>query len=713
MSSVTGPDTVALERHTYPDPFLDVASTKLPKSFKKLLELCQIFAMTHPQISPIIQRLAEYPITSLVYKAEDREAERQHKEVFEKHLRILEKMIEWGLDFYAYGNCFISLSFPFVRLYRCRTCEQDHQCHEVSYTHVQGKFEGKCKTCGGERELLPVDQYVKDPSGINLFRFEPQLITPKFNRVTGKYFYYYDIPPDLKRSIEIGDRDIIDTTPIEYLKCVVMRRKMKLKRVFHFKRPTVSGRDMQWGFPLVLPALKDAYLNQIYKAADEMVASEHSVPLRVLYPEARTQDPMQKLALGNFRAFMARNIRYWRQDKNAIITSPMPIGVTNIGGDKDIYSTINARTQVINEIIGAMMVTRGFVMGGENWSSASISQRVMENSFLNYLKRTDAALQWVRDEIAAYLGLPRCEVSMKPFKKVDDVQMLQLIIQLARERRVSWTEALSRMDLDSRTELEVIERETGRYTSLMLQELMAQNQANAKALMAQTVAQQEASGAQEFMQNAATRSEAILAEVQGQAKAPEAMQQLQQNQAQARQQDPVAATLFARAQKDQARAEKDKALANRFNVVNVDMGKQLALWAQELLSLGPEEQKQFLERIHADQPELAQAVVEVAKNLQAGGGQQAPQGPAIQSASIQELLAQAKSPDELAQRLMMVEPGQQQQLLLQLSTVNPRLFNMVMRVMNQQNQATGPQAAAADMRPMPEQLPPRRQESAV
>lgn len=723
MANDTGSDNVALERHVYPDPFLDMASTKLPKSFKKLLELCQIFAMTHPQISPIIQRLAEYPITSLVYKADDREIERQHKDIFEKHLRIMEKMIEWGLDHFAYGNAFVSISFPFVRLYRCRVCKTDHQSHEVKYQYLNGRFEGRCKTCGVEVDLEPVDKYVQDPSGINLFRFEPQLITPKFNRVTGKCIYYYDIPPDTKRYVEIGDRDIIDSTPVEYLRCIAMRRKLRLKRVFHFKRPTLSGRDMQWGFPLMLPALKDSYLNQVYKHTDEMVALEHGVPLRVIYPESRTQDPMQKLALGNFRAFMARNIRYWRQDKNAIITSPMPIGVVNIGGDKDMFSTINARTRVVDEIMGAMMVTKGFLLGGENWSSASISQRVMENSFLNYLRRLDTCLQWVRDEVGAFLNLPPCDVSMKPFKKVDDVQMLQVIIGLAREKRVSWEETLSRMDLDARRELEIIERETKDYTQLMLQELLAQNQASAKALVMQTIGQQEAQGAGEVYQQMVQRALGTGAEAQGLATKDQAMQADAEQQAQAQQQDPQAQMMVAKAKRDGAQAQKDQALAQGYEarqqgpqaLVNVDLGKQIALWAGELLSQGPDERKRLLAQIHADNPELAQAVVEVAQNMESGG-QQTPQGGAMTVARdpasmLRALMAEAKSPQELAQKLMLIEPRQQQQMLLQLSTQNPRLFNMVMKLVNKLNTADVGQSV--DMRPLPEQRPPRREESPV
>lgn len=717
----TNGSTVQFDRHTYEDPFLDMASTKLPKSFKKLLELCQIFAMTHPQISPIIQRLAEYPITSLTYKSKDEEAKRQHKELFEKHLRILEKMVEWGLDYHAYGNCFVSISFPFVRLYQCMTCKDVLQASKFKYTYRGGRFEGVCHRCRGERQFKPIDQYVRNQREINVFRIEPQLVTPKYNRVTGKYKYYYSIPPDTARAVSVGDRDVIDGTPVEYLECIRLKRKMVLERVFHFKRPTLSGRDMQWGFPLVLPALKDAYLNQIYKKADEAVALEHSVPLRILYPEPRTQDPMQKLALGNFRRFMSRNIRYWRRDKNAIITAPMPIGVTNIGGDGQAYSTIQARIKVVDEIMGAMMVTRGFVMGGENWSSASISQRVMENSFLNYLRRLDGCLQWVRDEIAAFLNLPKCGVAMKPFKKVDDVQMLQLILQLAREKRVSWDEALSRMDLDATRELEVIRRETEEYTGVMLQELMAQNDANAKALVSQTVAQQEAEGVSALHQEAQASGQELLAQIESEAQQVGGQGPEGGGGAGGGGQEPGQQGQGQQPQQDQGQGQGQQ----QQQMVDIDMGKQIALWAGELLRADGSERKRLLSALHTDNPDVARAVVEVADEMESGAKTQpAPNTPAVTrsqdgASMMQAILAEAKSPDEVAQRMQMIDPRQQTEALRALSRLNPRLYSQVLQRMSALNNGADAGANGAggrgsvDMRPMPEQKPPRREEKPV
>ncbi len=670
----------SFERHAYEDPWLDMASTRLPKSIRKLQELCQIFALTHPQIAPIIWRLAEYPITSLVYEG-DEEACRQYKEILEEKMGLLDFLIECGLDYYGYGNGFPTISFPFVRYYRCAICQGAWPAKQVRYRYDGSRFMGPCAGChGSEREFEPIDKYLPRAEGIRAFRLEPMMVTPKFNRVTGQYFYFYDVPLDLKQAILRGDRDILDSTPVNYIKAVRANVKLRVSRVFHFKRPTLSGRDMGWGLPLVMPALKDAYLNQIYKKADEQIALEHSVPLRILYPEPGTQDPLARIALGSFRGFMEQNIRYWRKDKNAILTAPLPVGVKVIGGDGSAYQTIQQRQFVVEEIMGAMMVTKGFVMGGENWSAASISQRMLENSFANYIRRIDACLQWIVGEVRDFLRLPPCKVHLQDFKKIDDVQMLQVVVQLARESRVSWNEALSRMGLDARQQLKQIEKEAGGYLQVMMDQLVAQAEAGAKSAQLQAQAQVEAEGVAQMAQQqlGAGQQPAGLLGPGGDG-----------------QQEPGATVTPAGAGQDG-------------NVrVPIKMQSQIDNWAQEIVNADPATRRQLLGRMAKESPELGKAVAQRASEMEATGGADA----VMQKGN--------GDPKVMAQHLAAMPGKQQLRALRAIQSQNPPLGVRVMQALAQVNSsmAANPTGVAqpqvVDMRPQPEQLPPRRSSRAI
>ena len=649
------------ERHTYEDPFLDMASTRLPKSMRKLQELCQIFATTHPQISPIVWRLSEYPVTSFVYDGSD-EVQRQNREMMEDELEMIDRCIEFGLDYNAFGSCFVTVGFPFLRFYQCLGCKEQISAKDLKYRYDGREFSGTCMHCKGQSKFEPMDQYLRGTKrGVRVFRLEPQLVTPKYNRVTGKTRYFYSVPNDIKMAVRAGDRDIIDETPVEYLKAVRFNRMMKLSRVFQFKRPTVSGRDMQWGLPVVLPALKDAYLNQIYKKADEQVALEHSVPLRILYPEPGSQDPLHKLLLGSFRNFMERNVRYWRRDKNAILTSPVPVGVRVIGGDGANYSTIAARTKVIDEIMMAMGVTPGFVRGGENWSSMSISQRVMENSFSNYLRRLDKCIQWVRDEVSTFVDLPACTVTMKPFKKIDDVQTLQLLVSLAQMDKVSWHEVLSRLDLDEGKELKQINETLHKHVKIMVEKLIGQAEATGKQALIDATNQIEAQGAQESLQ-------AMIGQPQAEGGGEGG---------------------------SEGEGEGGPKMDDTINQ-----------YAQELIGMDDGQKRQVLQRMNASNPDLAKAVVQRASELQGGN-------------TAGEIVSNAKNPEEAAQKISMLPGREQLTVLKAVQRTNPTLFVRVMQhlaAMNaQQAGMVGPGGgkSVVDMRPLPEKLPPRRKEPTI
>ena len=152
-------------------------------------------------------------------------------------------------------------------------------------------------------------------------------------------------------------------------------------------------------------------------------------------------------------------------------------------------------------------------------------------------------------------------------------------------------------------------------------------------------------------------------------------------------------------------------------MVDVDMDAQIKFWAQELLTMSPEEQKEILGRMQKENPELAQAVVEAAQNQEKGKGK--PKGKAVKrsanaKAMMQSLVSESKNPEELAQRLQMIDARQQTDVLREIQRANPQLFVKVMQAIKQMNdKSAGGGANVVDMRPLPDQKPPTRQEKSV
>ncbi|NIP67377.1 hypothetical protein GWM83_02755, partial [Candidatus Bathyarchaeota archaeon] len=234
--------------------------------------------------------------------------------------------------------------------------------------------------------------------------------------------------------------------------------------------------------PIIMAALKDAYLNQIYKKADETVANERTVPARFVFPQATSNDPFRTISLSKFSSFIGRSIRRYRHDKNAIMPSPFPVGVAEIGGDAQRLFTANVRELTIKEIIGSTGVPEGFLGDGMTWSGGSVQLRMLENMIMSYLRSLNRLLTFVVKETAKITELPEVEVRFKPFRMADDVQMLQMLLQLAQMKQVSFKEILDRMDLDWDEQHEVVKDETEKTQAVMVQEALTEVKAGLESV---------------------------------------------------------------------------------------------------------------------------------------------------------------------------------------------------------------------------------------
>lgn len=501
----------SLYRQQYPDPFLDQASTKLPKSQQKLFEMLHIFATTHPQIRPIVHKLAKYPITHLIINSrrtgDFHEFERKWKDILEFDLDVYQIAEGMGLDFFGYGNSFITIHKPFERTYECKICSE-HNTKDIEF-FINGKnIVGTCSACKKRTSFNPKDNYLTDPSKITIVRIPPREMHIKKNTSSGAVEYYRSVPPELVNAVKNTtrpDRFIINTTPWKYVEAALSgSKKTKIKyaqgKVLHSMEETLSSHNSHWGQPIIMAGLKDAYLNQIYKKADETVANERTVPARFIYPQATSQSPMQTIGLGRWSRYMTRIMNIRRHDKNAIMPVPFPVGVAEIGGDAQRLVTSNLRELLINEIIGSTGVPQGFLSDGMTYSGGTVQARMLENMIGSYLRAQHRLLYFIVKEVSNITGIEPVDVKWKPFKKADDVQMLQILLQLVQMKLVSGKEILDRIDLDFEEQNGIISRETEKIQEIRVLESLVEVKSMLRGVDYQVKAQARQGSSQEMLE---------------------------------------------------------------------------------------------------------------------------------------------------------------------------------------------------------------------
>ena len=279
----------------YPSPFFDIGQTYLPATVKQMFRWCRYYFLVNPLINAVVAKMADYPVTDIILDTDKPDLKDKWYTFLNSQLRYRPFQIELGLDYYAYGNALVSIFYPFVKMLKCKRCGHEKQAADATYRFMNFEFHWECTKCSHADIALVRDHYIKAPKGIRLLRWNPEDIDTRYNDITGESEYYYTIPVQIKNDIIMGKKSTVETMPQLFIDALRLRKAVVFSRdnIYHFKRPTLAGKDRGWGTPMILPVLKDTFYLQVLRKAQESIALEHIVPLRVLFPQAgsATSDP--------------------------------------------------------------------------------------------------------------------------------------------------------------------------------------------------------------------------------------------------------------------------------------------------------------------------------------------------------------------------------------------------------------------------------------
>lgn len=412
----------------HPNPLFDFLTTFVPRKLKNLFTLCEYLYFNSPQIFAALNKFALYPITEFIYNTDNPSLKKKFKRLFDKTLRMKTRLITSGIDYQLYGNAFVSIYFPFRRFLKCPECGNKENIRFVDYKFkLKGlKFSYKCGSCGKQVDGKVDDQNIRYAKGINIIRWDPKAIDIENNPITGEVEYYYNVPKDLVKRITKGDRHLLDTMPYAFLKTIANRKIFKFApdQMFHLKKEAPAGVDVAWGYPPLASLIKQFFYVAVLRKSNEAIALEHIVPFRVLHPQQNTQsaDPTITISLSNWVSETKMNYKAWRRDPLHLMFSPIPLGITNIGGQGRTLMVTGEIKEAEEGIIVGLGIPREFLYGGLTASGSPVTLRMLENQLLNYSSQLVGLGQWISDKCGRYMGWENIEVGMEDFKLIDDVQ---------------------------------------------------------------------------------------------------------------------------------------------------------------------------------------------------------------------------------------------------------------------------------------------------
>jgi hypothetical protein len=512
----------------YPSPFFDIGSLFLPPRLKDLFKFCQLYAFSDEIISATLYKLAQFPITDIVYETKDEELKGRWRKVLEEDLSIRTKLEEAGLDYNTYGNYIASFYVPFIRFLVCPTCKRQRPIKGVKFEWraKDFKFCMKCPSCSPDEPIpmVVVDKSIsKSTLGMNIVRWDPSSIDIENNPISGNSTYYYNLPNAFKRQILTGRRRVLEETPMSFIMAAKEGARVELEssNIIHLKRPSYSYFDSGWGMPLIVPLLKSRYYYQTLLKAREALYLQHIMPLWMLYPLPQANlDPHGHLAMAKWRAEIEMAVKKWRRDPNYIAIFPIPTGFQQVGGDARALSVIDEMRFMQETMIVGLQVPKEFLLGGMSWSGSSVTFRMVENFFLNHIRGLKQLMQFVIEKVSNATKLKPIDTGMTRLKWVDDVQQKSLLMQASSAQKISDDTLVGELGHSMAKEFEKMTEEVEKRGKLQKLQMKAQAEAEGEALVVQVKYQTAAAIA------TAKAQRDMMAEMQQLGYSPEEAQQM-------------------------------------------------------------------------------------------------------------------------------------------------------------------------------------------
>lgn len=438
-------DPMALNGASHPNPVFDYLTGFVPRKLKDLFKWAEYLAFNSAHIYGVVRKFGEYPITTFVYDTTSPNEKTRHQDLFEKKIGLKGFMTQVSFDKWIYGNAFVSVFEPIKRWLKCKHCgtKEDAKVADYKYVEQQTAFKLKCRKCQADAIAEVEDEKLIDASKINLIRWDPKLIDIDHNPVTGQSVYYYTIPRTIVQQVKEGNKHLIGTMPMEMLRAMKAKKTFKFAegQLYHLKVPGPAGVESQWGFPPITSAIKLFLFAAILRRANEAIALEHITPFRVIHPQAASGsgDPVLQLNLQEWRQEFEKNYKLFRKDPLRMHTSPIPIGVQNVGGDGRGMLTLGELQEAEKNIVISMGVPMEFLSGGLGQTRGEVTLRMIENQLQTHIEDLNGLIQWIEGKCAKFLGWASIPMRLADFKLIDDVENKQIYMQLWQSGKISDT----------------------------------------------------------------------------------------------------------------------------------------------------------------------------------------------------------------------------------------------------------------------------------
>jgi len=469
----------------FPDPYLDYASTQMPRSMYDVLRWCEYVWITYGTYRMACQRVVRYFLTRIeLTDASDDEKEKFEDFLGPEHLNLMHELASSGDNRMAYGNDFISMHVPFRRHLKCPNCKAESPLKGMAYRWIGWRFESKCKKCKYEGRFERVDRRSIEQDKLRIIHWPAHEIRILHHPITNESMYFWEIPPTVRSLIERGNEFYLEKTPWEIIEACRQRKLFRFNKdvMFHLRDEPISGvRDYGWGIPLIMGNFKQAWLIQVLKRYNEAIALDYIIPFRAVTPKpgtSREADPLLHMNLGNFQNKVLGMFRQHRRDPTMIHALPFPVEMQMLGAEGKQLAPSELLDAATDEFLNAQGIPAELYKGTLQLQAMPTALRLFERTWVSLIDGFNAMINWIFRRVSDLMNWENLKGRLQPVTMADDLERKAVMLQLAAGQQISRQTALAPFGIDLREEIKRMfeEEEYTQEQMARFQEEMAQKQ---------------------------------------------------------------------------------------------------------------------------------------------------------------------------------------------------------------------------------------------
>jgi len=481
-------DSTYYSKASYPPPWDDYISKRVPIAIRDALYWCEYVVMSNQLLNASLRRLVSYFITEVEITEVERKEQERIKDYLYDTLFLDTILFAIGMDYLTYGNSFVSVYNPVIRVVTCPKCKfvtnflpyALQRDSDFSYNH--GEFKLHCNRCGYTGAWITRCLKNTREDLLNVIRWNVHDIELNHDPFSGRVQYIWKIPAEYKGPIESSSALHLAYAPDSVLSAIETNSDylFDFDQILHLYEPALAGlRVYKWGLSPILANFRQTWYIEVLKKANQTIAYDYILPLRIISPETRGIGPEfgDAALIADFYGVnnqLASILQSWRKDPSGWYSCPFPIRYQVIGGEAARIIPQALIEQANIDLICGLNLPVEFYRGNLTVQGSTIALRMLEGCWSSISKLFNRFLQYLANVLSSEFSWDTFKMKLARPSTQDDINRQIAKLQLAAQGIISLDTGLKGIgvsypeELRKKTEEEALAAEE----SMKLQEQM-------------------------------------------------------------------------------------------------------------------------------------------------------------------------------------------------------------------------------------------------